>query len=142
MTENGYVCDECGFKLWLPVLSNPTTHLGLYDDARFPGRCILVFGRHVEHLTELTRDESCTFMEDGRLAAAAIHDVTGARRINYAVLGNTEPHLHLHLVPRFDAEPKPKRPPWEDPRPTTPLAPDRIAELRSSLRRVLVRRSE
>jgi diadenosine tetraphosphate (Ap4A) HIT family hydrolase len=35
----------------------------------------------------------------------ALLEVTGARRINYEILGNSEPALHAHLFPRYDSEP-------------------------------------
>jgi hypothetical protein len=31
--------------------------------------------------------------------------VTGAYRVNYAILGNTDPYLHAHIVPRYTDEP-------------------------------------
>jgi len=44
----GYECDQCRFDLWLPVASLFVSELGFYDDARFPGRCILAFRDHAE----------------------------------------------------------------------------------------------
>ena len=35
----------------------------------------------------------------------AVLEVTGALRINYAILGNLEPALHAHVVPRYADEP-------------------------------------
>jgi hypothetical protein len=31
--------------------------------------------------------------------------VTNARRVNYEILGNLEPALHVHVFPRFEDEP-------------------------------------
>jgi diadenosine tetraphosphate (Ap4A) HIT family hydrolase len=43
-------------------------------------------------------------------------------RMNYAILGNTEPHLHFHLIPRkIDNEPIPNRSPWNHPDPLSQL---------------------
>ncbi|HQN43427.1 MAG TPA: hypothetical protein PLA25_04795, partial [Anaerolineaceae bacterium] len=33
-------------------------------------------------------------------------EVTGAYRINYAIMGNSEPVLHAHIVPRYLSEPE------------------------------------
>lgn len=127
---NEYACSTCGFKLWLPISRLRTSLVGLYDDNRYPGRLILVLAEHAEHLHELDATSSCDFMEDARQAGAALTQVTGAQRVNYAVLGNTQPHLHWHIIPRDPAtEPLPSRPPWEDPRPVAPLDPDRISDL-------------
>ena len=35
--------------------------------------------------------------------------ITGALRINYETLGNAEPALHTHIIPRFQSEPDAKR---------------------------------
>jgi len=36
-----YRCATCGFELHHPIATLSVSALGLYDDARFPGRCIL-----------------------------------------------------------------------------------------------------
>lgn len=128
-------CPECGFKLWLPIAELQRSRLGLYDDARFPGRCILVFDRHEEQLHELSPSEACAFLEDAQVAARAIARATASPRINYAIFGNTEPHLHWHLIPRQPGdEPLPARPPWEHPERPAPLGADQVTRLVKSIR--------
>lgn len=62
-----------------------------------------------------------------------LRELTEATRVNYAVLGNAEPHLHAHLIPRFPAlEPVPHRPPWEDPRERRSLG-ERLGHLAEAL---------
>lgn len=123
-------CDVCGFKLWLPISQLRRSYLGLYDDARFPGRCILAFSSHEEQLWDLDSESAAAFMEDARDAARAIARVTDCPRVNYAILGNTEPHLHWHLIPRFpDSEPLPARPPWEHPESASPLGFSTVSTL-------------
>ncbi len=39
----------------------------------------------------------------------ALLAVTGAHRINYETLGNSEPALHTHIIPRYANEPEAKR---------------------------------
>jgi diadenosine tetraphosphate (Ap4A) HIT family hydrolase len=64
--------------------------------------------------------------------------VTGAPRINYAVLSNAEPHLHAHLIPRQPAsEALPSRPPWNDPRDLGPLGQEQLESLSDALARLL-----
>lgn len=125
-----YECDVCGFKLWLPISQLRRSALGLYGDARFPGRCILVLMYHEEKLEDLDPETAADFLEDARDAARAIARVTDSPRVNYAVLGNTEPHLHWHLIPRFpNREPLPARPPWEHPERASPLRIGTVSEL-------------
>lgn len=96
--------------------------LGLYEDGRFPGRCLLAFNVHVEHFDELSRSSSHQLTDDLRRCAAVIRRVTGASRVNLAILGNVQPHLHVHLIPRGGkADPVPGQSPWSDPGGEIPL---------------------
>lgn len=133
----GFQCPECGFDIWLPVWEDMEVAVGLYDDARFPGRLILVLKRHHEHLDELSEEALQVFSVRMARWGAILRRGTGAARVNYAVLGNIQPHVHAHLVPRFPAdEPFPERPPWEDPRKRESLGrrvPDLVAALHAEL---------
>ena len=44
------------------------------------------------------------------LLGDALLEVTGAYRINYEILGNTDPALHAHVFPRYLTEPDEFRP--------------------------------
>lgn len=111
-------CEKCGFELWLPIVGMSVSDLGLYSDVRFPGRCIITLREHYDHIDQVQGMEMVTFMEDVRFAVDAIRRTTGCERVNVAILGNEEKHVHAHLVPRFPKnEPKPNKAPWEDTRP-------------------------
>ena len=42
--------------------------------------------------------------------------------MNYEILGNADPHVHCHLIPRQLDEPKPKAPAWLHPETQAALA--------------------
>lgn len=133
-----YRCPVCSFELWHPIGELTVSVLGLYDDARFPARCLLVLDAHADDLAALEPSVLHDFVDDAVEAARAIRSVTRADRVNYAVLGNTEPHVHFHLVPRkLEQDPVPTRPPWEHPGEKEPLPAVRrerlIEDLRSEL---------
>lgn len=118
----GEPCDQCGFTLWNPVAALRVSTMGLYNDNRFPGRSLLSLNEHYADLTDLPEELLQDYMRDLRDVRTAITKVTGAARVNYAVLGNAEPHVHWHLVPRYpERESLPNRSPWQDPRPTAKL---------------------
>jgi diadenosine tetraphosphate (Ap4A) HIT family hydrolase len=64
-------------------------------------------GRHVADPTELTDDEASTYFGEvlrvGRAIEAHYHPI----KMNFEMLGNSLPHLHTHVVPRYldDGEP-------------------------------------
>lgn len=137
---DAWSCPTCGFRLYLPVdaPSLRATRLGLYSDARFPGRAILVFNRHAEHLEDLDAADLHDLWSDVASLGRILRPLVGAARINYAVLGNANQHLHVHVIPRDPArEPLPTRPPWSDPRPMTELPAAVTERLRGQLQAAL-----
>jgi len=69
------------------------------------GNCTLFLKRHVVELHDLEADESCTFMKDLQRVSAVIQQATGAVKMNCEIHGNTIPHLHVHLFPRYRNDP-------------------------------------
>jgi diadenosine tetraphosphate (Ap4A) HIT family hydrolase len=49
------------------------------------------------------------FLQDMGILGDALLAVTGASRINYEILGNSEAALHAHVFPRYATEPEEKR---------------------------------
>lgn len=124
--------------MWNPIAEMEVTVLGLYDDTRFPGQCLLSLKEHHEDFTLLDARVANRLMADARDAASAIQKVTGAARVNYAILGNHEPHLHVHLIPRHPSrEPRPREAPWSDPRPHEALPDHARAALIENIARAL-----
>lgn len=131
-------CPTCGFTLWNRVAVLTVSTVGLYNDARFPGRSILVLNDHHEDLTQLPADLAAAYTADLHTYAAALKTVTGSERLNYAILGNTEPHVHWHIFPRQPhTEPAPTKSPWDDPRPRTGLTDQDLAALIDDVRNAL-----
>lgn len=75
------------------------------EDAPMRGYCFLMLKRHAVELYELTADEGAAFMRDVQRVSRAVHRLTGAVKLNYEIHGNTVPHLHLHLFPRYAGDP-------------------------------------
>lgn len=132
-------CGACGFALHHPVTELRVSVVSLYDDARFPGRALVVLKTHREHLHALEHAERAAFLEDQIAVGEALLELTDATRVNYAVLGNAVPHVHAHVVPRREAEPRPHRTPWEHPADPHPLSPGARDLLLSRLRLALSR---
>jgi diadenosine tetraphosphate (Ap4A) HIT family hydrolase len=77
-------------------------------------------GRHVSEPTELSEDEASAYwlelLSVGRALEAHLEPV----KLNYELLGNSLPHLHTHVIPRYSDDPRPGWPfpfPEEDPPP-------------------------
>jgi len=82
-----------------------------------PGYCVLLPDPVVPSLNTLTREQRTDFLCDMSTVGDALLDVTDASRINYAIMGNSDPALHAHIVPRYMSEPEQirKHLPWSYP---------------------------
>lgn len=74
-----------------------------------PGFCLLLADPIVASLNALGPAERIQCSLDAIRAGDALLAVTDAYRINYETLGNAEPALHTHIVPRYRHEPDEKR---------------------------------
>ena len=86
------------------------TYLHAGEDAPMRGYCFLMLKRHAVELYELESEEAAAFTRDVQRAARAVHRLTRAVKLNYEIHGNTVPHLHLHLFPRYVGDPFEGRP--------------------------------
>lgn len=73
------------------------------------GYCLLLPDPVVPSLNDLDADARAAYLLDMARLGDAVLEVTGALRINYEILGNSEPELHCHLFPRYVSEPDDKR---------------------------------
>ena len=87
-------------------------------------------GRHVAEPTELAPEEAAKYwlevLEAGRRIERGLEPV----KLNYDVLGNSLPHLHTHVIPRYADDPKPG---WPFPHPEEEPAPHPEGELREDV---------
>jgi diadenosine tetraphosphate (Ap4A) HIT family hydrolase len=74
-------------------------------------------GRHVAEPTELSQEEAAQYwlelLEVGRRLERRLEPV----KLNYDILGNSLPHLHTYVIPRYADDPKPG---WPFPFPDDP----------------------
>ena len=65
---------------------------------------------HAVELFDLDETQLLGVMKDVQMYARAIKRISGAVKINYEIHGNTLPHFHIHLYPRYIGEPFPGKP--------------------------------
>lgn len=111
-------CPTCNFESLTPIDAGFTlrvSEMGIYDDARYPGRSIVRLRERANDLTEVSPHTLADFMIDIQTASAAIKQAAPADRINVAILGNPECHVYAHLVPVVSRdEPQSDFLPWDD----------------------------
>jgi diadenosine tetraphosphate (Ap4A) HIT family hydrolase len=92
-------------------------HEGRYSDSYLQrvdvqrGYTVVIWrGRHVSEPTELSEAEAAGYWAEVLTVARALIAVYQPLKMNYETLGNSLPHLHTHLVPRFTEDPRPGQP--------------------------------
>jgi diadenosine tetraphosphate (Ap4A) HIT family hydrolase len=95
------------------------------DDAAYPGFCRVIWHAHVKEMTDLQDDERSHMMHVVWQVELAVRDVLQPDKINLASLGNMTPHLHWHVIPRFQDDVQFPDPIWAAARRAT--APDTLA---------------
>jgi diadenosine tetraphosphate (Ap4A) HIT family hydrolase len=101
----------------------PSGWVVMADIQYLPGYCLLLPDPVVPDLNTLKGKKRARFLQDMAITGDALLAVTGAYRINYEILGNTEPALHVHIIPRYMTEPEELRkiPVWSNERQKLPL---------------------
>ncbi|HSI00031.1 MAG TPA: hypothetical protein VLA02_05470 [Reyranella sp.] len=92
----------------------PSGWLVIGDVQPLPGYCVLLADPVVESLNALNEAGRTAYSLDTIRIGDALLALTDAWRINYETLGNSEPALHTHIIPRYRSEPDDKRgrPAW------------------------------
>jgi len=75
------------------------------QEAPLPGYACVVSKRHVIEPFELPAGESAQFWADAMRVARVLCELYEPTKLNYEIHGNTIPHLHMHLYPRFRGDP-------------------------------------
>lgn len=130
-------CPQCGFAIWTPIADLPSATVGLYDDARYPGRLLIAAREHHDHLDEMPAHAAATFMSDVQCAARGLRGWDGVERVNIAILGNKASHVHAHVIPRRATDPNVNLAPWDGVEPIRPLLDGEKTRIVNDLRHAL-----
>ncbi|UCH32839.1 MAG: HIT family protein [Candidatus Bathyarchaeota archaeon] len=122
--------DECPICRIVVDNDNPfkvceldTSVVGLNPNQFFRGYTFVTCKKHITELYQLPLDKRLKFCEEMIEVAAAIDKVFHPDKINYELLGNTSPHLHWHIIPRYKNDSLWGQPIW-----VQPLNEKRLAE--------------
>ena len=124
-------CPLCETPGGVPVARGPAWRVIRALDADFPAFYRVVWHAHVAEFSDLTPPERAACME----VVARVESVLRARlaptKVNLAALGNQVPHLHWHVVARFDWDSHFPQPIWGERQ--REVAPAAAARLKLSL---------
>jgi diadenosine tetraphosphate (Ap4A) HIT family hydrolase len=117
--------------------------LVLGDNQRLRGYCLLLSDPVAADINALSPEERAKFLRDMVLIGDALLEVTGAKLINYMILGNLDRALHAHVHPRFADEPEETRQkgPWAYNQQDVPFDLERDRELMDRIGKAIDRRA-
>jgi len=92
------------------VIARMRSGWAVMGDAQFlAGYCLLLPDPVVASLNDLDEHGRAAYLLDMATLGDAVRTVCSPRRVNYEILGNQQPALHAHVIPRYEHEPEPQR---------------------------------
>lgn len=133
-------CELCELAVE-PLWRNALFSVILVDDAAYPGFVRVILHDHVREISDLSKDDRLAVNEAVHQVELGQRAVLAPHKINVASLGNVVPHLHWHVIPRYQDDAQFPAPIWAAAaRATTPAVLDARRALLPNLRADLVRR--
>ena len=94
--------DQQLYDLMLEVCKLSVSTVYLFKEQTYRGRCNVALNRHVGNLFELSDAELSSFILDVAKVGKAVDKVFSPNKINYGSYGDKVPHLHIHVVPKYE----------------------------------------
>jgi diadenosine tetraphosphate (Ap4A) HIT family hydrolase len=105
-------CDLCVGADGLLVWQDSDWRVIRVADAGFPAFYRVVQQRHVAEFTDLDAPQRARCMALVAAVEQVLRDTLVPTKINLASLGNQTPHLHWHVIARFDWDSHYPQPVW------------------------------
>ena len=92
------------------------------NEAGFPAFYRVVWNAHVAEFSDLSAEERVHCMDAVTVVEQALRQHLAPTKVNIAALGNMVPHLHWHVIARFDWDSHFPAPVWAAARREAPAA--------------------
>ena len=97
--ESCALCQPCAS----PVLwQDDFCRVVLLNDADYPAYCRVELLEHIKEMTDLQPAQRARVMKVVFAVETVIREIIQPDKINLASLGNKTPHIHWHIIPRFE----------------------------------------
>ncbi len=134
--QNCVFCHSVGGEL---LWQDDLCRVVLVDDPNYVGFCRVILNQHVKEMTDLSDADRSKVMQLTFVVESVLRDVLQPTKINLASLGNKTPHIHWHVIPRFESDVHFPETIWSEPVRQTKSKPiEGLAEtLKNKLNKVL-----
>jgi diadenosine tetraphosphate (Ap4A) HIT family hydrolase len=76
----------------------------LLNDIDYPAYCRVELLAHVKEMSDLPPHDRARMMKVVFAVETAVREIIQPDKINLASLGNKTPHIHWHVIPRFERD--------------------------------------
>ncbi|MDF2923455.1 MAG: histidine triad protein [Paenibacillaceae bacterium] len=94
--------DERQAKLMIEIAPLSVSTLYLFREQTYRGRVLVALNHHEREMFLLPEDTRNALMADVAKAAQAVEQAFKPGKINYGAYGDTMPHVHFHIVPKYE----------------------------------------
>jgi diadenosine tetraphosphate (Ap4A) HIT family hydrolase len=88
-----------------------TGYVVLGDYQFYKGYVLFLSKVHTNELHNL-KEKRTQFLNEMAIVAESVYKFFKPNKLNYELLGNTDEHLHWHVIPRYNNDPNPNAPIW------------------------------
>lgn len=113
----------------------------LLHDADYPAYCRIELLTHIKEMTDLPPADRARTMKVVFAVETALREVIQPDKINLASLGNKTPHMHWHVLPRFEGDRHFPNSHWGEPMRDSEVQPLSQA-VRDQLQKIMIERVE
>ena len=98
------ICDLCKPTQHSILWQDNFCRVVLLNDKDYPAYCRVELLAHIKEMTDLSLNERARMMKVVFAVETAMREVIQPDKINLASLGNKTPHVHWHVIPRFETD--------------------------------------
>lgn len=105
-------CELCEQEGGIPVFRNVALRVIRAQDADHPAFYRVIWNAHVAEWTDLPPADRSRIMQAVAKVEMVLREQLQPTKVNLASLGNVVPHLHWHVIARFDWDARWPAPVW------------------------------
>ena len=137
-------CELCATDGGEVLLRTDLLRIVRVDEPDYPGLCRVIVNSHVREMTDLEPATLARVMAAVFAVEDALRTVLDPHKVNVASLGNLTPHVHWHVIPRFEDDAHFPQPIWGARQRDTPAnvlqsRRDRLPQLAEEIRARIAR---
>lgn len=106
------ICELCATAGGTILWESPNCRVVRVDDPNYPGFCRVIWTAHVREMSDLDPAQRQALMAVVFGVEEAIRALFAPDKINLASFGNMTPHLHWHVIPRWQDDRHFPEPVW------------------------------